>query len=118
MPRISEGLKWAKDDLGVPDNGKVTLPTYLRCLREWVNYSDSYLFFRLYGESVKTKLDHALNNITFLYLIQTEYYMIHLFGWEPLRLQFETFIEQLTKRLGMHHPQLEARFSAHRRFQS
>ena len=87
---------------------------YLRCLREWVNYSDPYLFFRLYGEGVKKGLERALNELTFVYMTETEQYMIRLFGWESLKLQFEIFIEQLTKRLGLQHPQLEARFAAHR----
>ena len=111
--RIAQTFERARSALNISVHGKVTLPMYLRCLREWVNYADPYLFFRLYGESVKKRLERALNEVTFLYLTQTEHFMIRLFGWEALKLQFEAFIEQLTRKLEIPCPQLEARFAAH-----
>ncbi len=67
VPNVESGLRWARDwatkVYGIPERAPVTLPWYLLGLREWVNYSDAYLFLMLYGESIKNKLEAALNNI-------------------------------------------------------
>jgi hypothetical protein len=44
-------------------NETLTLPIYPRALREWVNYSDAYLFFMLYGQIVRERLERVKNRL-------------------------------------------------------
>lgn len=112
VPSIFRGLEWARERWKVSSHGVITIPMYLYSLREWVNYSDSYLFFLMYGESVKRNLEFSLETITFLYATQAEYYLARTFGWEAQELQYETFLRQLDQKLHAEAPFLEARFSA------
>lgn len=91
-------------------NQLTTIPHYLKRLREWAQYEDSYLFFRLYGDSVKKNLDFSLKRISFGYLVQIEFFFIKLFGWEPLKLQFNTFNEELEQNIEINPINLSQRF--------
>lgn len=117
VPSIQAGFDWAKRELERShphaEVRVVTIPVYLMALREWVNYFDTYLFFMLYGESIRERLELSLNNITTLYPILTEYYMMRLFGWQALELQFNTFKEQLKDKLDLNSPQLEERIGVY-----
>lgn len=88
----------------------VTVAHYLKNLRDWVSYGDAYLFFRLYGQSPKRNLDFSLQNIVFIHCVQTEFFLIKLFGWEAVKLQYDTFSTQLKNNLKIESPTLEARF--------
>ena len=54
------------------EQNRTTFVHYLKNLREWATYEDSYLFFRMYAPSVKQNLDGFLQDISFVYLAQTE----------------------------------------------
>jgi hypothetical protein len=117
IPNVKMGFEWAKKELYRREINVdiVTLPVYLMALRQWVNYTDAYLFFMLYGKTVRDNLDTSLNNITWLYLVQTEYYLIELFRWDAMELQLTTFVDQLKDKLGTFSPRLEARFEVYRK---
>ena len=70
IPKIIQCLKSVHTG-----NQLTTIPHYLKRLREWVQYEDSYLFFRLYGDSVKNNLDFSLKRISFGYLVQIEFFL-------------------------------------------
>lgn len=93
-----------------------TIPHYLKSLREWATYEDAYLFFRLYGESPKRDLDFSLKKIAFVHCLQTEYYLINLFGWDAVKLQYNTFLTELKNNLKIKSPTLLARFNAYQSF--
>jgi len=89
----------------------VSIPHYLKVLRDWVTYGDAYLFFRLYGQSPKENLDFSLSNIAFIHCVQTEFFLIKLFGWKAVKLQYDTFSTELKNNLGIRSQTLEARFT-------
>ena len=95
------------------DNRITTIPHYLKSLRDWVTYQDAYLLFRLYGDAPKADLDFSLKLTAFIYCLQTEHYLIRLFGYESLKLQFRIFSTQLRNNLNIKSPSLEARFNAY-----
>ena len=90
-----------------------TIPHYLKSLREWATYQDAYLMFRLYGESPKEDLDFSLKRIAFIHCLQTEYYLISLFGWEAFERQYKTFSTELRNNLKIESPTLSARINAY-----
>lgn len=90
-----------------------TIPHYLKSLREWVTYQDAYLMFRLYGESPKQDLDFSLKRIAFIYCLQTEYYLINLFGWDSVKRQYDAFSTELENNLKIESPTLLARVNAY-----
>ncbi len=94
----------------------ITIPHYLKFLRDWVTYGDAYIFFRLYGESPKQNLDFTLKNIAFIHCVQTEYFLIKLFGWDSVKLQYDTFTTQLETNLKIEAPTLNARFKIYSRY--
>ncbi|MHA1703982.1 MAG: hypothetical protein ACTSWK_17145 [Promethearchaeota archaeon] len=94
------------------------IPHYLKRLREWVQYEDSYLFFLLYGESVKERLDFSLKRISYGYLVQIEFFFIKLFGWEPLKLQFDTFKDNIEENLEISPINLAQRFRVYEEYLS
>lgn len=117
-PIIKECLEYAKREIekvkgGKPVKERIGIPHYLRVLRDWTNYEDAYLFFRLYGPTVKEDLDLSLKWITFLHCVQTEVFLAKTFGWDVIRLQFETFAEELEVNLGITSPALEDRFEVY-----
>lgn len=65
----------------------VTIPHYLKQLRDWVTYGDAYLFIRLYGRSPRRKLDFSLRAITFIYCVQAEFFLLRTFGWKAVYRQ-------------------------------
>lgn len=95
------------------ENTITTIPHYLKYLREWVTYEDAYLMFRLYGESPKTDLDFSLQRIAFIHCLQTEFYLINLFGWDSVKRQYDTFSAELKHNLKTWSPTLLARFKAY-----
>lgn len=125
LEQFSKQVNWAyADSYHIPnivkcledirrENRMATIPHYLKELRDWVTYGDAYLFIRLYGDSPKTNLDFSLQAITFIYCIQTEFFLLRLFGWETLNRQYEYFLEQMNTNLGMTSEPLDARFEAY-----
>lgn len=95
--------------------GFTTIPHYLKSLREWVQYEDAYLFFRLYGNGVKRDLDFYLNVISFGYLLQTEFFFIKLFGWDTVKLQFDTFYKEMRENLKITPRSLNIRFNVYKK---
>lgn len=94
-------------------NQMATIPHYLKKLRDWVTYGDAYLFIRLYGESPKKNLDFSLDNIAFIHCVQTEFFLLRLFGWDAINRQFETFSDQLKSNLKITSAPLTARFNVY-----
>lgn len=90
-----------------------TIPHYLKSLREWVTYEDAYLMFRLYGETIKANLDFSLKRIAFIHCMQTEFYLVNLFGWGSVKRQYDTFTAELEQNLETESPPLLARFNAY-----
>lgn len=108
IPNIKECLK------SVHEKGHVTtILHYFKKLRDWVQYEDSYLFFRLYGERVKEYLDFSLSKITFGYLAQIEFFLINLFRWTTVKLQFDTFRRELEQNLKIEPMNLIQRFKVY-----
>lgn len=105
IPNIKKCLKSA-----YVRNRRTSIPHYLISLRNWVQYEDSYLFFLLYGKSVKGNLDFSLSRISYGYMVHIEFFLIKLFGWENLELQFNTFIEQVLENLEIEPYELIQRF--------
>jgi len=93
------------------ENQMVTIPHYLKKLRDWVTYGDAYLFIRLYGESPKMNLDFSLQTLAFLYCVQAEFFLLRLFGWNAVNRQVEYFLDQLESNLGITSEPLVARFN-------
>jgi hypothetical protein len=96
-------------------NRLTSIPHYLRTLREDFTYQDMYLLFRLYGASPKDKLDNALVRIAFAYCLQTEFYLIKLFGWNAIEHQFDIFSSELRFNLKIDSPTLSSRFNIYRK---
>ena len=111
IPRIKQCLESVQSG-----QQQTTIPHYLKRLREWVQYEDSYLFFLLYGKTVKENLDYSLTRISFGYLVQIEFFLIKLFGWEPLKLQFDTFNEKIQENLEISPINLSQRFSVYEKY--
>ncbi|MFX1502130.1 MAG: hypothetical protein ACFFDH_14295 [Promethearchaeota archaeon] len=95
------------------ENRRTSIPHYLIDLRNWAQYEDSYLFFQLYGPSVKVNLDFSLGKISYGYMVQVEFFLINLFGWKTLKLQFDTFIEKVTENLGIRPFELVVRYQVY-----
>lgn len=108
IPSIEKCLRLVHNE-----NKITTIPHYLKYLREWITYEDAYLMFRLYGESPKADLDFSLKRIAFIHCLQTEFYLINLFGWDSVKLQYDTFSTDLKRNLKINSPTLLARFRAY-----
>ena len=118
IPKIKSCLEYTKDELRKErgDNyckRRIGIPHYLKILREWTTYQDAYLFFRLYGSSVKENLDRYLKQITFAHCVQTEFFLLKTFGMEAMELQYRTFTSELENNLGIESPPLNDRFRAY-----
>lgn len=118
LPNIKECLEYTKKEIERERGNRVRnlrtgLPHYLKVLRDWANYQDAYLFFRLYGKTVKRNLDICLKRITFQHCVQTEFFMLKMFGWNALELQFKTFLGELRQNLGIESPALDDRFEVY-----
>lgn len=110
VPKIKECLD------GVQVKNRLTaIPHYLKTLRESFTYRDMYLLFRLYGESPKNKLDTSLSKIAFAYCLQTEFYLINLFGWNAFEQQFNVFSSELRENLNIESPTLISRFVTYKK---
>ena len=108
IPHIKECLESVREE-----NTITTFPHYLKSLREWATYEDAYLMFRLYGERPKADLDFSLKRIVFIHCLQTEYYLINLFGWDSVERQFHTFLEAFETYLNIEPTTLLTRFHAY-----
>jgi len=93
-----------------------TIPHYLKELRDWVTYGDAYLFIRLYGQSPKMNLDFSLQAIAFINCVQTEFFLLRLYGWDAVHRQFEYFLDQLESNLEITSEPLTARFNIYSEF--
>lgn len=105
IPYIIDCLKMAHKEKQI-----ISVPHYLKCLRDWVTYQDAYLLFRLYGQGPKEDLDFSLKRIAFIHSLQAENYLIELFGWEAVNQQYDTFFTQLENNIGITSEPLVARF--------
>ena len=94
-------------------NRRISFPHYLIKLRNWVQYEDAYLFFLLYGKSVKGNLDFSLSRISYGYMVHVEFFLIKLFGWKNLEVQFNTFIEKVLENLGIEPVELIQRYEVY-----
>jgi hypothetical protein len=118
IPNIKACLEFAKSELEKERYERFSLvrigiPHYLKTLRDWVTYQDAYLFFRLYGQTVKDNLDGCLKRIAFAHCVQTEFFMLKTFGWDALNLQFERFAGELKRNLKIDSPTLANRFKVY-----
>lgn len=109
IPVMVKCLQWARNGKGV-----TTFVHYLKQLREWATYEDSYLFFRMYGPSVKQNLDNYLQDISFFYLTLAELFLIRACGLEAVNLQYDRFVSELKNNLVLDAPTLTSRFNAYR----
>ena len=109
VPVIEEGLRYARGTT----TGLTTVLHYLKNVREWATYVDSYLLFRMYGESVKRNLDYSLQMIASFYAMQTETILIRAFGYGALAQQYAVFTSQLERYLGLKHSHLDQRFAVY-----
>jgi hypothetical protein len=119
IPNIKECLEYTKREIKEESrrsvaNIRIGIPHYLKVLRDWANYQDAYLFFRLYGSSVKENLDFSLKRIAFIYCVQTEFFLMKTFGWRTLKLQFATFSKEMQQNLGIESPPLRDRFEVYK----
>ena len=117
LPNIKSCLEYTRDEIeqlkGHSIHVRIGIPHYLKSLRDWVSYQDAYLFFRLYGSSVKQNLDFCLKRIAFAHCMQTEYFMLKTFGWDAVNTQFLKFQAELKTNLGIDPPTLRDRFLAY-----
>lgn len=91
----------------------VTIPHYLRYLREWINYEDSYLFFRMYGSTIQVQMFNYLIKIAHAHCVQTELFLIKLFGFETVKLQYDRFSQQMRYNIGITPISLKTRFDVY-----
>ena len=108
IPYVKKALKEAHIK-----NRRISFPHYLIKLRNWIQYEDAYLFFLLYGEKVKENLDFSLSRISYGYMVHVEFFLIKLFGWKNLEVQFNTFIEKLLENLGIEPVELIQRYEVY-----
>jgi len=111
LPVIIEGLKRIRKE---NKSVIVTIPHYLKSLRDWATYEDSYIFFRFYGEKTLKNLDSYLRTICEVYNLQTEVVMVKLYGFDVINRQKEVFAENLTKHMGIKPNELVNRFEIHK----
>lgn len=78
-------------------NKNVSLFHYFLDLRTWVNYEDSYIFRRLYGESVRPKFYRNMYWILSSFLSITEAYLIWVFGYEKINEEKRLYISEFDK---------------------
>ncbi len=64
----------------------------------------------LYGEKPRKILNLSLKLISSSHCLQTEYFLIKLFGWNTIKFQYDKFTEGLNNNLGIRSPSLETRF--------
>lgn len=106
IPKIIEGLESIHNE-----NKIITYPHYLQNLREWVQYEDAYLFFRLYGDTVKSNLEFSLKRISYGYLTLIELFFINLYGWDKLSQEYKIFYQEFKANLGIEPTSLSQRFA-------
>jgi len=107
IPYIKECLRNIKNNQTAR---RISILHYLIKLRNWVQYEDAYLFFLLYGESVKENLDYSLKRLSYGYMVHVEFFFIKLFGWKYLEPQFDVFIEKVEDNLDIEPSNLIKRF--------
>jgi len=112
LPVIIKGLERIKQEN--KSKGIVTIPHYLKSLRDWATYEDPYIFFRFYGEKSLKNLDLYLRIICEAYNSQTEAVMVKLYGFDVINFQKEVFTENLTKHMGIKPNKLVDRFEIHK----
>jgi hypothetical protein len=122
LPTIKKCLKRTRREIAEESNSRtiharIGVPHYLKTLRDWANYQDAYLFFRLYGPTVKSELDFSLKRITFIHCVQTEFFLMKTFGLDAVKLQFKTFQNELKSNIGIISPTLDSRFKAYLRIE-
>ncbi len=113
LPKIIRGLERVRQENHL--TGIVTIPHYLKSLRDWATYEDPYLFFRLYGKSIREGLDRYLRIICNAYICQTEAVMVKLYGFDTINLQKEVFSENLSTHMGIKPNELIERFEVHKK---
>jgi hypothetical protein len=63
---------------------RISLFHYFSHLRTWINYEDSYIFQRLYGEQLRPGFYWDMYCILSSFLSITEFYMIGVFGFDKI----------------------------------
>ena len=80
--------------------------SFLLILAIIINYLIKYLLGRymikfldalpqIFRERYLDTHEKYLKNIAFIHCVQTEYFLIKLFGWDAVKLQYDTFTIQL-----------------------
>jgi hypothetical protein len=111
LPFVQKCLVHSKEK-----NKIITIAHYMKNLREWATYEDSYLFFRMYSEVIRGELNHFLKVITFAHCVQNEYFLIKLFGIDTLKLQFDRFSSEFKKNIGIEPILLKTRFDIYQKY--
>ena len=112
LPKIIKRLEKTKVENKL--RGIVTIPHYLKSLRDWATYEDPYIFFRLYGPKIREGLDSYLRIICKAHLSQTEAVMVKLYGFDAINLQKDVFSKNLTKYMEIEPNELIERFEVHK----
>jgi hypothetical protein len=115
VPNVKKGLEWASNRPRLKGLGAISIPQYLMELREWANCEDAYLLFLLYGPYVRDKLEQSMNEITSLYLVQAEYFMIEVHGWQNMYIHYNLFQKE-ANRAGVELKSLQERFATYGEF--
>lgn len=78
-------------------NNNTSLFHYFLDLRTWVNYEDSYIFRRLYGESIRPNFYRHMYWILSSFLSIAEIYLIWIFGYEKINEEKSLYISEFDR---------------------
>lgn len=95
---------------------RVTFPHFFKRFRDWTTYEDGYIFFRLYGKTIKETLDRSMIAISSAFLAQMESLLMILYDYETLNFQYEIFSNNLEKYIGLRNTNLDTRFKTYNSF--
>ncbi len=117
LPFIRECLCETRKQILTRKQGQKQQPVsiihYLKELRDWVTYEDAYLFFRLYGKKVRNNIDVSMHHLILIHLVQTEHFLMEVFGLESMMEQYNMFRPELIRNLGICPEALDNRISVY-----
>jgi len=103
-------LKQCFDNIPNSSTKPVSLFHYFKCLREWANYEDSYIFMNLYGPGVRQKLKNCLQNILSAFLCLGEELLLAFWGPNMIQVEFNEFTSKMTMVNKFEPSSLQSRF--------
>ncbi len=112
-PKIINALKWTADKTEFKTIG---LFDYFKNLREWATYSQPKLFSYAYGNKIRKILSHNLINISILFNVLAEAFIIRQIGFEDIEKEFNDFLEPTENNLNFNCKFLKKRFSLHEKY--